>query len=446
MALLFKKIVADARLVLSNTTSESSSSNITLNQTTTPTYFDFTSTGLLTTHFAAPDNFDSHFDNLLSNFETIYNKNSTNILEIIIMTILFILGLIGNLSSIKLFREKAFMNSNEFFKYLALMDIMFLTMQYTSKLFLKFQLYVPYLTDCFCKFYLYSMFWVIETCTLLLVLINLSQLLTIACSIHNSELNSNTNGDIGCLMKIKNFFQNNSIALLIIFLATLNIPNIYFSNVYILLTSNNQYFLICGINGLYSSTMNTFSIILITATPYFLIILITVIISVLVLIPKTRFKVVLKQTKQYQCVLTTVFLNIFYIISYFLLIYSHIASKSSVFHNSTKEFSIEIMLQVSLNSNTILIHIFIFFYSSIKPFIYLFMSQSYRNKMKRLFFTFKNQLRFNRYRQQDNFGVENGENRTEVNVVFHNNNIRNNNATDEVVIMQRNIFENSSNV
>jgi hypothetical protein len=258
------------------------------------------------------------------------------------------------------------------------------------------------------------------------VLINISQLLTIACNIKNPQIDNS--GNLGCLMRFKQSFHNNSISISILLLAVLNVINIYFSNYYLF---PNQQLSLCGINFSYNAIRNTISIIFITAAPYFLIAIITIILSLLVSIPNTQYKVVLKQTQQYQCVITTVFLNIAYIISYFLLIYFHLKNLSFTKKpNKGDEFSIEILLQVDLNINTIMTFLFVFTFSSIKPIIYFCTSQSYRDKLRKILFRLRNNFKFNRYRTQENFGIDN-----ETNVVYHNNN-----ATDEVVIMHRDLY------
>ena len=421
-----------ASVVLSNTTS-------TINQTIYAALNFTTKTSSvscdnsISTSVPVPSTTFVIYQNIDFSFSNIFVQVSQNLIvaETVFITLLFFAGIIGNIFTIRIFREKTFMISNKFFKYLALMDLFFIIAQYITKLFLKYNLFLPYLTNFFCKFYLYNLFWLIECCSMLLVLINVSQLLTIACNIKNPQIDNS--GNLGCLMRVKQIFHKNSISISILLLAILNVPNIYFANSYIF---PNQLLPLCGINSSYNVVINKISIIFITIVPYFLICLMTLILGLLVLIPNTQCKAVLKQTHQYQCVITAIFLNLCYIILYFLLIYFHLKNITLGRKWDKDAFSIEILLQVDLNINTIMTFTMVFLFSSIKPIIYFSASQSYRDKLKTIFFRIKNNLRFNRYRSQENFGIDNNnETRTEVNVVYHNNN-----APDEVIIMQRGLF------
>ena len=377
-----------------------------------------------TTTAAYYENYDDIFNGLQNQNESTLQLD---IIEMIFLTVFFIFGMIGNIVSIVVLRGRNFFETSKILKYLVLMDTLFILLQYITKVFLRYQLYLPYLTDFYCKFYLYCLFWILQTCTVLLVLINIVQLCVVSKKIRNPQVEeeeTNTNFN-----KIKKFFQKNSILITIIVLSLLNIPNTYFSNVYVLLNkTNNSTFLLCGINSNYDDFINIFSVILITALPYFLILLIAIILGILVLIPNTQFKRLLKQSQQFQFILTTIFLDIFYLIAHLLLVYTHLSGSSDGDSSSQSYVPIEVLFEANLNTDYMLVYLFVFFFCSIKIIIYASVCQNFRDKLKILLFNCKNKLRSNRYQTQENVeGADNSPN------VFYNNTIG-----DEVVIMQRN--------
>jgi hypothetical protein len=357
---------------------------------------------------------DDHFYKLFDSYEM---SAELGTIETIILTLLFLTGIIGNTLSIRIFHEKNSLNFNKYFKYLSIMDTLFISLQYTTMIFLKFDYTSTFLTSFYCKYYLFSLFWILQSSILLLVLININQVVSILLKLRNSQVEQSQR-----VLKLKKFFHANSIFIQSVVLAILNIPNIYYTNVYILRTTISSSYLFCGINMYYDAALNVINIIFFSVLPYILILSLTIGLLVLIAIPNARYKTLLKQTGQYQYVLITVFMDIFYLISFFLLIFTILSTSND------DGVSLEVLFQISLNANYMTIYLLIFIYNSFKIIIYACFYQVFREKLRIMIFQFKNKCRFHRYRQQ-NDGIDDG--RREANVLYRNN-------RDEIVIMQRN--------
>lgn len=440
---------------------------------------NFSSTTIVTILNTTPTNTTLSSTTSDLSYLTIKNLNRTlDIVEIYFIIVLFLLGFTSNIISYRLIkRNNCFSNLNTYFKYLTIVDFLIICLQIFTKFIFKLNVFVAYLTSFYCKFYIYNLFCYLQLTTWLIILITINQYINIftlsltasnnnntsVISVNSGESNTistnndsttsnNTTQNNRILSTLKNQFQKNSIATIVLLFAILNIPSIYFTNVFRLKTSTSttliNSYLFCGISRNYSNAFYVINFLFLTIIPYFMILILTLFLALLIFIPNNRYIKFIKQAKQFQFVMITLFLNLFYLITYlpinYLILYTNAESSgdddsNSDLNNNYLFISLEILLQINLNINYTIIYLFIYFYSSFKIVIYLCLNEIFTEKFKILLFKCKNRFRFNRYQQQHNQTTSLSSSQNDIHVYFNNNNNQSH-QDHEVTILQRGYY------